>query len=240
MPPHNDHFKNNRPGHPKARGHHPPPHGPGHHHPPHFDADFETTEGFYRQILELQAMGADDKDLHDLIDSETEMLNGRNAARADTAVDPGRAVGALDRARMILRNARTAEEGWMTDMAGKDVLVVAEFPPHLLDRMLRSGVNITQIHPPTPEGDTPPHFYHLSRRGLRGVIDFKALAETAVEMLLFEGVRHSGLVYVSPLVPVTIRMFPDVPVAMLDAEHRAPHMSVAIADKSFARIPTFD
>jgi hypothetical protein len=180
-------------------------------------------------------MGADDKDIHDLIDSEAELLNG-----PDAAVDPGRGVGALDRARMILRSARSAEENWMTNMVNKDVLVIAEFPPHLLERMLRSGIKITQIHPPTPEGDMPAHFYHLARRGLRGVIDFRGITEATVEMMLFEGVRHADLVYVSPLVPVTIRMFPNVAVAMLDTEHRAPHMSVAISDKGFARIPTFD
>src|ERR1039458_608653 len=113
-------------------------------------------------------------------------------------------------ARMILRSARSAEENWMTNMVNKDVLVIAEFPPHLLEWMLRSGIKITQIHPPTPEGDMPAHFYHLARRGLRGVIDFRGITEATVEMMLFEGVRHADLVYVSPLVPVTIRMFPNV------------------------------
>lgn len=120
------------------------------------------------------------------------------------------------------------------------MIVVAEFPPHLLDRMLQSGISITQIHPPTPDGDLPAHFHHLARHGLRGVIDFKALAEESAEMLIFEGFRDACDIFVSPLVPVTLRMFPGMDVAMLDAEHRAPHMAVRIVDKGFICVPNFD
>src|SRR5262249_37474229 len=97
-----------------------------------------------------------------------------------------------------------------------------------------------QIHPPTPDGDVPPHFYHLCQHGFLGVLDFKALAEIAVDVLLFEGARRAELIYVSPLVPVTLRMFPGVEVAILEADHRAPHMSTSIADNGFVRIPRFE
>ena len=97
---------------------------------------------------------------------------------------------------MLFRHSRNIEENWMTRLADKAVLVVAEFRPHILDRMLRSGIKVTQIHPPTPDGDVPPHFYHLCRHGFIGVLDFKALAEIAVDMLLFEAAhRFAEVVY---------------------------------------------
>jgi len=192
-------------------------------------------------------MGASDEDLHILIDGESERLISRATDRDDhQVVDAGRGtaeepIDAVRRAQFLFQHAWTTEHGWMTRLVGKRVIVVAEFPPHLLERMLKFGIDLTQLHPPTPDGDLPPHFHHLARQGLRGVVDFKALAtEEAVEMLIFEGFRDSGDIFVSPLVAVTLRMFPGVKVAMLDAEHRAPHMAVRIVDHGFLCVPSFD
>src|SRR6266849_1079062 len=236
MPPHDDPAnRNNQMHHPRHVGH-----------PPHAGREIERAGGLYRQLKELKDMAASHEDLHTLIDGEKERFVSRLSDRTNLAIsDPGRGtpdntVDPMERARMLFFQARDTEADWMIHLTGKAVLVIAEFPPHILDRMLRSAINVTQIHPPTPDGDTPPHFHHLAQRGLRGVLDFKGLTEVVVQVALFEGVRDSQRICVSPLVPVALRMFPDVEVAVIDAEHRAPHMTVSIIDKGFVRIPRFD
>ncbi len=245
MLPDEDHRNDNHTGRRKPHGPH-PLHGPGHRHdPPQNYDEFGAADGLYCQVLELKAMGASDDDLHALIDNEAEQLISRTSNRPELGIsDPGRGdrenpVDPMERARTLLRHARKAEQRWIGRLGGKEVLIVAEFPPHILHHMLRFGIKVTQIHPPTPEGDPPPHFYHLP--DLKGVLDFKGLAELTVDVLLFEGLRDAdGVYYVSPIVPVALRMFPDAEVAVLNAHHRAPHMSVSINDKGFKCIPNFE
>jgi hypothetical protein len=243
MPPHDDHF-HRHPLPPGPRASHMPPHGPHHHPrrpPPHL-RNAESGGGLYRQILELKRMGASEEDLHALIDGEAERLSDRHDHPVD---DPGRGttdkpVDSLSRARALSSHLKTSEDDWMERLSGKRVLVAAEFPPHLLERLLSFDIDLAQIHPPGPEGEIPPHMHHLARRGLRAILDFKTLADELADVVIFEACRDAGFVFVSPMVPVTLRMFQSAEIMMLDSDHRAPHMAIRIANPGFLCVPFVD
>lgn len=223
-PPHGPHH-----GH-HHRGHHPHPHLGPHHHGP-----GRKPSEMMRQLRELQAMGASDNDLHAVLDRYV-------TASGISTTDPGRgapelAVNPFDRYRAVLVSVERAVDECLAALRNKEILVAGEFPPHLLDELLHDGAMVTQIHPLTHHGDKPPHFRHLARFGLRGLIDLQDLATTSFDIVLIHGSKNGDRVSVSPLVPIVLQMFQGAEIYLLDDDCFAPHMLVVITDSGFTPMP---
>jgi hypothetical protein len=235
--------------------------GPHHHrpHPPHHGprASFGRPFGppppghpapepaLIRHLKELEWMGAADSDLHDVIDTYIASVTGQPGAEGFAAADPGR--GDKDtvrtptaRAFALLGACERARDEWMESLRGRRVLAAGEFPPHLLAELLAGGITVTQLHPAGPDGEAPPHFYHLATYGFRGATSLPELAEEEFDVVLVHGAADYGTIRISAIARIAVRMFPGAAVQLLPAEHVAPHMLATLDDASVTRIPVLD
>lgn len=211
-----------------------PPHLRRHEAPP--------VSGLVRHLQELRWMGATDDDLHAVIDAHIQNDLEPATAAAMAAADPGRGtveepVTPIDRAFALFQAANQANAAWRESLRGKSVIIAGEFPPHVMDDLLDEGIQLTQIHPLDHEGYPPPHFYHHEPRGLRGISSLQDLAAVPCDTVLLCGAAAGDQVRVSTLVPIVLRMFPEADVQLLEANDLAPHMTAAVPDSGFKRVP---
>lgn len=197
--------------------------------PPHAGGDL------CRHLEELRVMGAEDGDLHAVIDA-FERIGSRNG-QAATAGEGEVHDDPMQRALAIAAAYSNAVETFAEGARGKSIIVAGEFPPHVLEPLLRDGLTLTQLHPPSPHGDRPPHFHHLRTEGFRGVCSLAELDGKDYDMVLFHGHQKDGTLLVSPLVPIVFRLFPQAEHHLLEAEHVAPHMLIGIPDDNHSRLP---
>jgi len=180
-------------------------------------------------------MGASNADLHDVIDQHvvtSAVFEGDpGCGSAEVPIDP------LDRCRALVCEMEREVNEFHAIVKEKHVLAAGEFPSKLLEELLLQDVFVTQIHPFTPHGDVPPHFYHLARRGLRGLTNLQDLVPLQFDAVIFHGSKQGETVNVSMLVPVVLRMFQDAQFYLLDDKYPAHYMSVVIADPGFAPLP---
>ena len=229
--------------HDHHHGHHPHGHHPpGHHRPGHHPHERRDVGGFWDRLNRLKRMGATAEDLHEVIESEISGASDRAFQERIGAVDPGRTkngvtVDPLVRARVLDGEFDRASGEFFQSLAAKTILVAGEFPHHVIESVLHLGANVVQIHPPTPHGHTPPHFEDLAESGFTGITHFEELDNTTFDVVLFEGCVKGDELYVSALVKIALRLFPNCQVAVLEVHHRAPHMVVTIPGSGLFRLP---
>lgn len=189
-------------------------------------------------------MGATDTDLHEVIDHYLANAAGPDVSCALAALDPGRGaddspITPLARALALTEGSAQTANVWHDSLRGRDVLVVGEFPPYILEDLLADGISLTQIHPPHEGTRTPPHFHHLTPLGLRGLSSLQELAGVRCDVMLVHGAVVGDEVRVSPLVPIVLRMFPEAERHLAADDQVAPHMLVSVPHAGFRRVALF-
>src|SRR5437763_9187453 len=128
---------------------------PGFHPRPHrrpVGPDRERPGTMTHYVEELRRMGASLEDLHAVIDGFMAGMGDREVMPRIAASDPGRRSDPAARARALFEASDAARRDWIAGLRGKSVLAAGQFPPHILEELLASGIALTQIHPPTHDG----------------------------------------------------------------------------------------
>ena len=225
-----------------------PGHRPGHH-PPHHHGPHHLHSGgriaFWMDELQRQYRG-NYAVLHDLEDEFLPDVSVQTGICLAELRDPGRLgeegapIDPVRRAMAVDDALAAAGSAWLDSLARESVLVLGEFPPHILDVLLAVDLSLTQVHEPGPHGTLPPHFQRLAPLGLVGISDALAVVVSDYSLILFHAFADGDVLWTSDLVPALLARSANVPVQVLISDHRAPHCRVRIPDASYARIPILE
>lgn len=105
------------------------------------------------------------------------------------------------------------------------VLVAGEIPPHVIEELVHTSAQITQSHPLGPHGDRPPHLRHFeqSLKNYRHVGNPEELLDSTFTTIVAHGYKTDKGVLVSRHASFAAKVWPQTPLLLFLADHRAPH-----------------
>lgn len=127
--------------------------------------------------------------------------------------------------RKILEQRDQQIMGLLHSTTESSVLVAGEMPPHVVEELIHTSTTITQTHPLGPHGDRPPHLRHFEQSfsNYRHVGNPEEITDSTFTTIVAHGFKTDKGVLVSRHASFAAKVWPQAPLLVLIADHRAPH-----------------
>lgn len=193
------------------------------------------------QIEELRRIGVPEAKIQDVIDEYLDAQNNSNmyAGYKYSDVAQSDKLKRVYQGKSVSLNARLEAMSELSkSLRGQNILIAGQFPPRLLGELLGHGVALTQLDATDQYGFKPVHFYHLSRYGLRGITKVQDISDE-FNVIIGHGAKANSKIYVSLIVSIILKLFPEAQRQILESDCRLPHMLAPIPAEGFKFIPHF-
>lgn len=195
-----------------------------HHHPRHHRPHLLTA-----RIKELREFGASDAVLAQVIADVARSY--RIEMPAESKADLTERAAALD--LMILEQREKRLLGILQPLEDARILITGEMPPHVIEELLTTKIGIIQTHPHGPNGECPPHLKHFERQfpNFNHVASPQEVLELEFTAIATHAYRCENGLLVSRHTSFAARFWPQSPLLIFLADHRAPHHVEVLRDR---------